>query len=71
MAYKRKKRTLSAEQLAKMKAGRERAAKARAEASKTKERVEALSDLDARLLAARREEPDKVKISGRRRRRRY
>lgn len=71
MAYKRKKRTLSAEQLAKMKAGRERAAKARAEASKTKERVEALSDLDARLLAARREEPDKVKISCRRRRRRY
>lgn len=65
----RKKKSLSPEHLAKMQAGRERAAKARAEAKKTKERVEALSDLDARLRAAAHEDSGKVRISKRRRRR--
>ena len=60
---KKKKRTLSEEQLAKMKAGRERAAK-------TRERVEMLSELDERLKQGRiaSESDNKFKLPKHRRR---
>ena len=67
----KKKRTLTPEQLEKMKAGRERAKKEREAAAKQKERVEMLSELDERLAKGRREydEGNKVKISKRRKHR--
>lgn len=69
--HRRKKtRTLSPEQLQKMKEGRERAKKERENALKTKERVEMLSELDKRLEDARKSSSSKsnFKIKSRRRR---
>jgi hypothetical protein len=68
---KHKKRTLSAEQLQKMKEGRERAAAKRAEEAKQKERVEMLSDLDERLRQGRRNAESNKPVKVRSRRRRY
>ncbi|MBO5435590.1 hypothetical protein J6A31_07340 [bacterium] len=64
------KRTLSEEQLQKMKEGRERAQKQRLDAAKYKERMEMLSELDKQLAQGRRnaEERGKIRISSRRRR---
>ena len=65
------KRTLSEEQLQKMKEGRERAQKQRLDAAKYKERMEMLSELDKQLAQGRRnaEERGKIRIGSRRRRR--
>lgn len=70
MAYKkRKKRTLSEDQLRKMREGRERAAAARAAAATQKERMEMVNELDKKIRAAGRASSGNVRIRAKRRKR--
>lgn len=65
---KKTKRTLTPEQIQKMQEGREKAKARREEEARQKERVDMLSELDARLAAGRRNASDRpVHIRTRRR----
>lgn len=67
---KKSKRTLTPEQLQKMKEGRERVQKEREDALKTKKRVDMLADLEKQLAEGRKSMHSKsnVRLKSRRRR---